>query len=214
MAEKIDQPPRNWDRIFAPSSCFAMITTVDSQGRPNAASFGTCTRVNHEPVYIAFTTSVGRDTANNVLATGEFTVNLPRWERSVLEKARICGLPFPPGVSELEKAGLTALPARKVKPPRIAECPRHFECRVDWTREFANGRLMVCGEVLAVSVDADCVDAEGYVLWDRVMSAHYTGAPYSHGFVAAFQTMWVDRPYDGPEGAIYDAREKAMFKHQ
>ena len=50
------------------------------------------------------------------------------------------------------------------------------------------------------------------MLWDRVMSAHYTGAPYSNGFVAAFQTMWVDRPYDGPEGAAYDLHEKQMLK--
>ena len=64
------------------------------------------------------------------------------------------------GVSELEKAGLTALPARLVKPPRILECPRHFECRVEWTKAWS-GRLMVVGEVVAASVDADKVDAEG-----------------------------------------------------
>lgn len=212
MVKKLDQPSKFWDRLFAPSSCLAMITTVDAQGRPNAASYGTCTRVHHEPVYIAFTTTMGKDTANNVLATGEFTVNLPRWERSILEKVRICGLAFAPGVNELEKAGLTSLPGKIVKPPRIAECPRHFECTVEWTKEFANGRLMVCGPVVAASVDEDSVDENGYVLWDRVMSAHYTGAPYSNGFVAAFQPMWVDRPYDGPEGAAYDLHEKKMLK--
>ena len=89
MVRKLDQPPKYWDRLFAPSSCLAMITTVDAQGRPNAASYGTCTRVHHEPVYIAFTTTIGKDTANNVFATGEFTVNLPRWERDVLEKVRL-----------------------------------------------------------------------------------------------------------------------------
>src|SRR5580700_4354102 len=55
---KLNQPPKYWDRLFAPSSCLAMITTVDAQGRVNAASYGTCTRVHHEPVYIAFTANV------------------------------------------------------------------------------------------------------------------------------------------------------------
>jgi flavin reductase (DIM6/NTAB) family NADH-FMN oxidoreductase RutF len=209
---KLNLPSKQWDRVFAPSSCLAVITTVDAQGRANAASYGTCTRVNHEPVYIAFTTSIGKDTANNVFATGEFTVNLPRWERSVLEKVRICGLPFAPGVSEIEKAGFTALPAVAVKPPRILECPRHFECKVEWTKEWADGRLMVCGKVLAVSADSDCITKDGYLVWDRAMSAHYCGAPYGGGFVAAYQTMFVDRPYEGPEVALAEKSAAEMFK--
>jgi len=211
MVRKLDQPPKYWDRLFAPSSCLAMITTADAQGRPNAGSYGTCTRVNHEPVYISFTTSVGKDTANNILATGEFVANLPRWEKRILEQVRIVGLPFAPGVNELEKAGLTALPSKLVKPPRILECPRHFECKVEWTKEWA-GRLMVCGKLVAASVDEDCVDAEGYLIWDKAKSAHYCGAPYRNGFVAAYQTMFVDVPYDGPEVEQHIQHERAMFK--
>lgn len=208
---KLDQPPKFWDRLFAPSSCLAMITTLDHEGRVNAASYGTCTRVKHEPVYIAFTANVDSDTALNVLETGEFVVNLPRFDRRSLEAVRVVGLPFARGVSELEKASLAALPSRRVKPPRIAACPRHFECRVDWTKEWA-GRLMIVGEVLAASVDADCVDVQGYVIWDRVRSAHYCGAPYGGRFVAAYEIMAVEVPYEGPEVAEFLARERAMFK--
>jgi len=208
---KLDQPRKWWDRLFAPSSCLAMITSVDRDGRVNAAAYGTCTRVKHEPVYIAFTANIGSDTARNLVETGEFVVNLPRFDRKSLEAVRVVGLPFAPGVSELEKAGLTALPSVSVKPPRILECPRHFECRVEWSREWAE-RLMVVGEVLAASVDADCVDAQGYVAWERVRSAHYCGAPYGGTFVAAYETMAVDVPYDGPEVAEFIARERAMFK--
>jgi flavin reductase (DIM6/NTAB) family NADH-FMN oxidoreductase RutF len=203
---KLDQPPKYWDRLFAPSSCLAMITTVDAMGRANAASFGTCTRVNHEPVFVAFTITVGKDTARNVLETGEFVANLPRFDRASLEKVRIVGLPFAHGVSEIEKAGLTAQPSKLVRPPRIAECPRHFECRVAWTKEWLN-RLMVCGEVVAASVDA-----QGYVVWDRVKSAHYCGAPYGGRFVSAYETMAVDTPYDGPEVALFREQERALFK--
>lgn len=207
---KLDQPPKYWDRLFAPSSCLAMITTVDRQGRVNAASYGTCTRVHHEPVFIAFTANIDADNANNVLATGEFVVNLPRFERASLEKVRVVGLPFAAGVSEIEKADLTALPSTIVKPPRIAECPRHFECKVEWTKEWSK-RLMVVGRVVAASVDADCVDDQGYVLWDKVKSAHYCGAPYGGQFVAAYDKMAVEIPYDGPEVAAFLERERALF---
>jgi len=208
---KLDQPRKWWDRLFAPSSCLAMITTVDGEGRVNAASYGTCTRVKHEPVFIAFTANVGTDTARNVVETGEFVVNLPSFDKASLEAVRVVGLPFAPGVSELEKAGLTALPSNLVKPPRILECPRHFECKVAWTKEWA-GRLMVVGEAVAASVDADCVDEQGFIHWDRVRAAHYCGAPYGGMFVAMHETMAVGVPYDGPEVAEFHAREQAMFK--
>src|SRR5262249_60671961 len=66
---KIDVEPRWWDNVFAPSSCLVLIPTVDRQGRVNAAAFGTCPRVCHEPMYIAFTCSADKDTTNNALAT-------------------------------------------------------------------------------------------------------------------------------------------------
>jgi flavin reductase (DIM6/NTAB) family NADH-FMN oxidoreductase RutF len=93
---KIDVPSEHWDRLFAPSACLVMITTVDGEGRINAASFGTCVRVCHDPVFIAFTVGTTKDTYNNVLASEEFVVNVPPYEREVLEKVRVVGLEFPP----------------------------------------------------------------------------------------------------------------------
>src|SRR5918999_3215575 len=165
--KKLDVPPEHWDRLFAPSACLVMITTLDGAGRINAASFGTCVRVCHDPVFISFTVGVTKDTYANVLATEEFVVNVPPYEREILEKVRVVGLEFPPGINELDKAGLTAIPSRNVKPPRIAECRSHFECKVEWTRQWLH-RLMVCGRVEAVSIDADCITENGFIVWDKV----------------------------------------------
>lgn len=204
---KLNQPPEYWDRLFAPSSCLAMISTVDAQGRPNAASYGTCTRVSHAPVHIAFTCNAHADTAGNLRETGEFVVNLPRWERRSLEQVLIVGLPFARGVSEIEKAGFTPLPSTLVKPPRIQECPRHFECKVEWTKAWLD-RLMVCGRVVAASVDSDCVDSQGWVIWNRVMSAHYCGTTYGKKFVAAYKVMEVEMTYEGPEAEANERRNE------
>jgi flavin reductase (DIM6/NTAB) family NADH-FMN oxidoreductase RutF len=194
---KSDVPSQHWDRLFAPSACLVMITTVDEAGRVNAASFGTCVRVCHDPVYIAFTVGANKDTYNNVLSTNQFVVNVPPFERDVLEKVRVVGLEFPPRVNELDKAGLTAIASRIVKPPRIAECRSHFECEVEWTKQWLN-RLMIVGKVVAASVDEGCVDKDGYVVWDRLKPAHYCGNAYKNGFVAAHQPMWVDMIYKEP----------------
>jgi flavin reductase (DIM6/NTAB) family NADH-FMN oxidoreductase RutF len=185
MVTKIDVKPEWWDNIFAPSSCLVLITTVDRDAHVNAAAFGTCVRVCHDPVYIAFTCGIGKDTSDNVLATGQFVVNIVPFEIEVLDKALVCGLPFKAGIDELAKAGLTALPAKSVAPPRIAECHSHFECSVAWTRPWEN-RLMICGKVEAVSIDEGCMDDRGFIVWDRVKPAHYCGYRYRDRFVPAY----------------------------
>ena len=109
---KVDVPKEHYDRLFIPVACVVSITTVDLEGKVNAASFATCVRVHHEPTCIAFCVDSHRDTYRNVLATNEFVVNIPSFDREVLEKVRTLGLPFAPGLNELEKAGLTAIPSR------------------------------------------------------------------------------------------------------
>ena len=69
-ASKVDVSPELWDNIFAPSSCLVLITTVSRDDRVNAAAFGTCTRVCHDPVYIAFTCGTG--TASLCRTTRQF----------------------------------------------------------------------------------------------------------------------------------------------
>jgi flavin reductase (DIM6/NTAB) family NADH-FMN oxidoreductase RutF len=201
---KIDQPREVWDRLFATPGHLAMITSVDTEGRVNACTVATCVRVVHDPLQIAFTISTHRDTARNVQNTRQFVVNLPSFEQALLEKVLVVGVPFAPGVNELEKAGLTATPSRMVSPPRITECKRHFECEVEWTREWT-GRLMVVGNAVAASVDEGCLDERGFILWDELKPVHYCGAPYNNVtpghsmFVGCYETMSVPLLYDGPE---------------
>jgi flavin reductase (DIM6/NTAB) family NADH-FMN oxidoreductase RutF len=97
----------------------------------------------------------------------------------------------------LEKAGLNAIAAKTVKPPRIGECRSHFECKVEWTKQWLH-RVMVCGRVVAASVNEGCVDSKGYVIWDKLKPAHYCGHEYKSGFVAAYQKMDVEMIYKEP----------------
>jgi len=207
----VQQPEKYWDRLFAPGGHAAMITTVDRDGRVNAASYATCVRITHKPVQIAFTTSQKGDTIHNIRETSQFVVNLPAFERTLLEKVRIVGLPFARGVDELEKAGLTALASTMVKPPRILDCPRHFECEVVWTKEWHN-RVMVVGQVLAASVYPDCVNRKGYIVWDRIKPVAFCGAPYVNSFAACHEVMSVDIPYDGPENEAARESIEDMFE--
>jgi flavin reductase (DIM6/NTAB) family NADH-FMN oxidoreductase RutF len=209
--KKVDIEQKHWDNIFAPSSALVTITTVDNEGRVNAASFGTCVRVCHDPVYIAFTVGTSKDTAENIRQTGEFTVNLIPFEQEILDKIVVCGLPFKRGINELKAAGLTELPARKLRPPRIAECTSHFECKVEWSQSWLH-RTMFCGKVEAVSISEDCVDQNNYIIWDKAKPAHYCGHPYQGSFVPAYnkptRAYW---RYDGKDEEFYEANWREQY---
>ncbi len=62
------------------------------------------------------------------------------------------------------KAGLTELPSISIKPPRVAESPASFECRVNQVISLGNeggaGNLIVC-EILLAHFKEDILDAHG-----------------------------------------------------
>lgn len=209
VPDKLDLEAQHRDRAFAPSSGVAIITTCDGAGRVNAAAYGSCVRVSHDPLDIAFTAYATHDTVANLAEVPEFTVNLPRFDPDLLAGVQTVGLSFARGVNELEKAGLTALAATTVRPPRVAECPRHFECRVIWTKEW-DGRVMVAGRVAAASADADCIDERGYLVWDRAKPVHTCGAPYVDMFVPAFEPIAAAPNYQGPERQDYEKHARRM----
>jgi len=192
--KKVTVPEKEWDYAWPLGSTAVIITTVDTQGRVNAAGFATCVRVAHDPVFISFTSGLRNDTHRNVLDTGEFCVNLVPFDQRVMEATRVVGLPFPTGVNELEIAGLTALPSEVISPPRVADCHAHFECKVEWTRQW-DTRLMVVGRLVNVTVDEDCIDENWRIVWDHMKPASFCGAPYQQYFVPSYQLNYVEMVY-------------------
>ena len=149
--------------------------------------------------------SWSHDTCDNVLATGEFVANVVPFERTVIERTFVCGLSFKAGVNELERAGLTGILSETVKPPRIAECHAHFECKLLWTREWGH-RTMILGRVSAVSVDEGCLDDRGWPLLDRIKPIHFC-----HGkVVPAYQVTSVPWEYTGGRETLVEGFSEAL----
>ncbi|QRY44523.1 flavin reductase family protein [Mycolicibacterium boenickei] len=187
----VDVEPAHWDRLYAPSSALAVVTTVDAEGNINAAALGACVRIAHDPVAIMFTIGIGRDTANNALSTGEFVVNIPSFELDELRALCLTGTDLPPGENELDYAGLTPVDGRVVRPPRIAEYSRHFECSVLWNMQWRD-RVTVVGEVVAASCSPEVIDADGKLLWDVARPATYCGGPYGLTFTPSYERTLVE----------------------
>lgn len=140
----------------------ALVTTIDHEGRVNAAPFSFFNCLSADPAILALgveyrPTGPQKDTGRNVRETLAFTVNIV--SDAILEAMNVCAVPFAPGIDELRQAGLTASPGAKVPCPFIAEAPAAFECRQHTTLGIGNSREIILGEVVYAHLRADTVNA-------------------------------------------------------
>jgi flavin reductase (DIM6/NTAB) family NADH-FMN oxidoreductase RutF len=138
----------------------ALVTTVDPQGRVNAAPFSFFNVMGDEPPIVAFAPGdrpdgSPKDTARNIRDTHEFVVNIV--DEGIVEAMNQCAAALPPGESELGRAGLTEAASVAVRPPRIAEAPASLECAEWGTLQIGANRLVI-GVVKRVHVRDDLYD--------------------------------------------------------
>jgi flavin reductase (DIM6/NTAB) family NADH-FMN oxidoreductase RutF len=132
----------------------AWVSTVSPDGTPNLAPFSFFTGICANPMTVCFAPVNDRhgkkkDTLINIELTKQFTVNIVNEQNAV--KMNQTSAPYPYGVNEFEKAGVTALPSDKVKPPRVKESPVSYECELDQIVRIGEGALagnLVIGRVV------------------------------------------------------------------
>ena len=146
----------------------AWVTTRSRDGIANAAPFSFFNVLGHEPPTVVLgllrhPEKGLKDTAENILATGEFVAHLV--SRPLAEAMNVTCVDAPPEVDELALAGLRTVPSQMVAPPRIAESPVAFECRSISTVETGPRQIAVIGEVICAHVaDRFVIDADtGYI---------------------------------------------------
>lgn len=141
----------------------AWITTLSRGGVLNAAPFSFFNMMGNDPptVAIGIMPKAGllKDTAANILETGEFVVNLVA-EADAAAMNLTC-IDAPPEVDELDLAGLEATASRFVAPPRIGTARVAFECQVLTSLVTGPLQTIVIGRVLCAHVEDRFVqDAE------------------------------------------------------
>jgi len=142
-----------WRHVQIPYPMY-VITTIDENGVPNAEvnTWGLPFGFAPDQMFI-FICGKAHHTAQNVLRSKEFVVNVP--DSSIGQKAEKTATPYPKGTDEIKESGLTTTPSKVVKPPRVKECKAHFECTLEWYRYIdKDGKVIVfCGRIVAVSAD-------------------------------------------------------------
>jgi flavin reductase (DIM6/NTAB) family NADH-FMN oxidoreductase RutF len=142
----------------------AWVSTLGAGGVANAAPYSFFNAMGHTPPCVALgllrdAARGWKDTARNILETGEFVVNLVPERLARAMSATSAGVG--PEVSEFELAGLEMAASTHIAPPRIAAAPVAFECRAISSVVTGPMQTVVIGRVLAAHIDdAMVLDAE------------------------------------------------------
>jgi flavin reductase (DIM6/NTAB) family NADH-FMN oxidoreductase RutF len=141
----------------------AWITTMNAKGLVNAAPFSSYNYVATDPpmlgVNIASKAHGLKDTARNILETGEFVVNVADVDN--MEMMHASAAEFDADVSETSSLGIDLIPSLKVKVPRIAHSPIQMECRLDQSVKLGVGRnVLYIGEIVAFHIWDELFDGE------------------------------------------------------
>jgi flavin reductase (DIM6/NTAB) family NADH-FMN oxidoreductase RutF len=135
----------------------AWVTTLGRNGVVNAAPYSFFNAMGDDPPLLVLgllkdlKTGGNKDTATNIIETGEFVVNLvAEWDA---EKMNLSCVDSPRDVSEIEYAQVETVPSSSVAPPRIASAPVSFECVRREVIEIGPRQVIAIGEVLVAHVD-------------------------------------------------------------
>jgi flavin reductase (DIM6/NTAB) family NADH-FMN oxidoreductase RutF len=148
----------------------AFASTVDEEGQPNLAPFSFFNVFSANPPILIFSparsgrNNTTKDTYNNVKKVPEVVINVVN--HAIVHQMSLASSPYPMGVSEFEKCGLTPIPSETVKPFRVKESPVQFECTVKEVIELGTeggaGNLVIC-EVLKMHISEDVLDEHGMI---------------------------------------------------
>lgn len=151
----------------------AWISTRSANGVANCAPFSFFNVFSEDPPLCVVginprqTDGAMKHSLKNIRRTGEFVVNLA--DEGTANAMHLSSTELPEAESEFAKFGLTAVPAKLVKHPRIGEAAASLECRVERRIEFGPERELVVGEILLVHARDGIIDP----VTKRISEEHY-----------------------------------------
>jgi flavin reductase (DIM6/NTAB) family NADH-FMN oxidoreductase RutF len=195
----------------------AFASTIDNAGNVNLSpfSFFNCFGAN-PPLLIFSPARRGRDntvkhTYENVLEVAEVVINVVTHD--MVQQANLASAEFPKGVNEFVKAGFTAVPSVKVKPPRVGESPVSMECKVLQVIRTGDqggaGNLVIC-EVLCMHIKDEILDPEGKIDPFKLDAVARLGSDW-YCRVQGDSIFKLPKPMDRPSLGIDQIPERIRF---
>lgn len=151
MKVALQPDKKTWHPSLLPGQ-IVLVSTVDAAGRPNVAPKSWVTMAAFGGPIVAFGCTEEHVTLRNAEATGEFVINLVN--EALAE--RMWELIDFHGEERLRRSGLTLVPASRVAPPLVDECPAHLECVLDDVKRYG-AEAFLFGRIVAASIEESCL---------------------------------------------------------
>lgn len=143
-------------------------STIDINGNVNLSPFSFFNVYSSNPPIMVFSsnrsgkTGETKDTYKNINEVPEVVINIVTYD--MVQQTSLASVAYPRGVNEFVKSGFTMLDSECIKPPRVAESPVQFECKVNQVIELGQqggaGNLFIC-EILRMHISDDVLVADG-----------------------------------------------------
>lgn len=141
----------------------AFVSTRAADGVLNLAPFSFYMGVSGEPPMLALSVSTRagetKDTARNILETGEFVVNAAT--EPLAQAVNHASGDWGADVDEFALTGLTPAPSVKIAPPRVAEAAFALECRTHTVVPLGtppHDTRLIVGEVVWIHVKEEVLE--------------------------------------------------------
>ena len=154
-----------------------LVTCVDEAGKPNIITLAWVGVVNSEPPMMSISIRPERYSHACVKQFKEFVVNIPSEE--MVRKVDACGVLSGKETDKFASMGWKQVPAQKVKPPLIDECPVQMECEVK-EMIFLGSHDLFLGEIVALHVKEEVQKEKGRI--DITKALPFVYCPGAHEY--------------------------------
>ena len=134
-----------------------LVSCVDKSGKANIITIAWAMPASINPPLAVVSIAPKRYSHSLIEETGEFVINIPTMD--ILKETLFCGQVSGKTCDKFKETGLTASPAKIVKPPIINECVAHLECKLH-DKFTAGDHTLFVGEILEAYVNKE-VFADG-----------------------------------------------------
>jgi flavin reductase (DIM6/NTAB) family NADH-FMN oxidoreductase RutF len=167
----------------------ALVGTSDNDGNNNLAIFSSIFHIGANPPLIGLIfrpSPPERDTYNNIIKTGYFTLN--HVNESIFKQAHQTSARYDEGDSEFEKTGLTPEYKDHFFAPYVAES--RIQLGIEFKEKVpisVNNTTLIIGEIIQIYIPEDILNVDGFVDIEKANSITCSGLDSYH------KTIQLDR---------------------
>jgi flavin reductase (DIM6/NTAB) family NADH-FMN oxidoreductase RutF len=159
--------------LFFPAPV-VLVTCQGSVSKPNIITIAWTGVVSSGPPMIGIAIQPIRYSHDLIRESGEFGLNIP--DKNHLRAIDYCGVVSGRNTDKFAATGLTPMPALKIRPPLIKECPVNLECAVRHFLTLGMHNLFI-GEVVSIHADELVLDGNGLLDSSRLNPVAYFSQP-------------------------------------